>query len=217
MNEELYEKVMQLQWLLQNQQMRSFAEGSHLADTSRGQGRILAALKLRDEISTKDLAYLLGLTVASLNELLAKLVKSGHITRKPSELDRRVLLVKLTEKGRNEEQPAAQTPSDIFGCLSDDEQETLNDFLDRIIDALQADLIANDDDMSDRFHAIFEARERLFAEMGGRDGRGFNSNELRGGFANFFSGRTRNAGFRGGRDNNNDSRNERKNNDKQGR
>jgi DNA-binding MarR family transcriptional regulator len=91
MNNELYEKLTRLQWLLHIQQMDSYRRGGHLADTTRGQGRILAVLKMRDGISTKDLSYLLGLAVSSLNEFLSKLEKGGYITREPSEQDKRVM------------------------------------------------------------------------------------------------------------------------------
>jgi len=106
------------------------------ADTTRGQGRIIAVLKLRDGISTKDLAFLLGVRVSSLNELLSKLEKGGYVTREPFEQDKRVMLVKLTEKGRNEEQPEVLLSEDIFSCLSEEEQKALGEYLDCVIDTL---------------------------------------------------------------------------------
>ncbi|MDR1069198.1 MAG: MarR family transcriptional regulator, partial [Gracilibacteraceae bacterium] len=139
MNDELYEKLASLRWLLHKRRLRGWAHRGPLADHTQGQGRILAFLKLRDNISTKELSYLLGIAVSSLNELLAKLEKSGHVTREPSEEDKRVMLVRLTEKGRSEEQPEISDRSDIFACLSEAEQGTLEDYLDRIIAALEKD------------------------------------------------------------------------------
>lgn len=98
MNTELYDKLTRLQWLLHKQQIKTHTMGGPMADTSRGQGRILAVLKMKDGISTKDLSYLLGIRTSSLNELLAKLEKSGYITREPSKKDKRVMLIYLTDR-----------------------------------------------------------------------------------------------------------------------
>ena len=68
---ELWTKLSQLQYLLRRRY--GHRHSSPTSDATRGQGRILAFLKLRDGISTRDLAYLLDLRVSSLNELLAKL------------------------------------------------------------------------------------------------------------------------------------------------
>ena len=174
-----------------------------MADTTRGQGRILAVLKLRDGISTKDLSYLLGVRISSLNELLAKLEKNGYVTREPSEHDKRVMLVKLTEKGRDEQQSEPSAYGDIFSCLSDDEQKTFGEYLDRIIDALHAKACDYEDKMYEKFEAfkdrlgdvgeLFKEHGRDFPgwwgvmhgvrsgghfERGGcQRGRGFNRNE----------------------------------------
>ena len=162
MTNELIEKMGELQWLLHRHYMRSWTEHGPMADTTRGQGRILAMLKMRDGISTKDLSYLLGLRVSSLNEMLAKLEKAGYATREPSEQDKRVMLVKLTEKGRNEEQPGDVDFGDIFSCLSDEEQQAFGEYLDRVIAALRASIGDGDADMMERMAAI---RER-FGDMG---------------------------------------------------
>ena len=168
MSNELYEKLARLQWLLHKQHIRGHAEGGPMADTARGQGRILAVLKLRDAISAKDLSYLLGVHISSLNELLSKLEKSGHVTREPSEQDKRVMLVRLTDKGRSAEEPGTADFSGIFACLSAGEQEAFGEYLDRVIAALMEKLGYDDEQEYERLTA---AREH-FAEMaGGRFGR----------------------------------------------
>lgn len=154
MRNELYEKMAQLQWLLRRQHLRGMAERGPLADPTRGQGRILAVLKLRDGISTKDLAYLLDVQVSSLNELLSKMEKNGYVTREPSGQDKRIMLVKLTDKGNNERQPESSEHSDIFSCLSGEEQKTLSDFLDRIIDALYTEAGDEGEEMAEKMEAL---------------------------------------------------------------
>lgn len=136
---ELYEKLSRLQFLLQKLQFKVHTIVGPMADTSRGQGRILAFLKLKDGISTKDLSYLLGIRISSLNELLAKLEKNGYITREPAETDKRVILIRLTQKGR-EEEPSQNDRIDIFRCLSADEQDLFGQYLDRVINELETEL-----------------------------------------------------------------------------
>lgn len=134
------------------------------ADPTRGQGRILAALKLQDGVPTKDLAYILGMRVASLNELLGKLERAELITREPSEDDKRVILIKLTEEGRNTEQFKPQRP-DAFSTLSESEQEQLGEFLDRIIEHLESQLDDADEAPDEDFERWSkQARARMGEE-----------------------------------------------------
>lgn len=168
---ELCKKLTRLQWLLHKRQMRGWVSNNPLADITRGQGRILAVLKLRDGISSRDLSYLLGIRVSSLNELLLKMEKNGYITREPSEQDKRVILIKLTDKGRDEQQQKPFDFDDVFSCLAEDEQTAFGEYLDRIADAIQANAAAADDDWDDRIDAL---REKLgdigaFFEEQGRD------------------------------------------------
>jgi len=200
MNNELYEKLTRLQWLLHKQQVRGYADGGPMVDTTRGQGRILAVLKLRDGVSTKDLSYLLGLRVSSLNELLSKLEKSGYVTREPSEQDKRVMLVKLTDKGRSVEEPGTADFGGIFDCLSGEEQQAFGEYLDRVIVALTEKLGYDDEEEFGRMKA---AREH-FAEMMGGNFAGHDFRRMFGGFGDPRFGRD----FRGfgprGRENHNE-------------
>lgn len=176
----LYEKLSHLQWLLQRYHIYNRSERGPFADPTRGQGRVLAMLKMQPEISTKDLSYLLGIRQQSLNELLNKLEKAGYVVREPSETDRRVMLVKLTEKGK-EEHSLNTDYSDIFDCLSSEEQKTLDDYLDRIIAALEKQLgIEDSDDMESWMKSarsrmgddMFERMISMRSRFGGAAGKG---------------------------------------------
>jgi DNA-binding MarR family transcriptional regulator len=156
MNDALYEKLTRLQWLLHKQQIRGYAAGGPVADPTRGQGRILAILKMRDGISAKDLSYLLGIRVSSLNETLSKLEKSGHIVREPSDGDKRVTLVRLTEKGQNEPMPEIPDFTDVFSIFSAEEQARFGDYLDRVIAALESRLGTADDEAFERIRSLHE-------------------------------------------------------------
>ena len=158
-NYELHEKLSRLRWLSKQRNKQRSREHGPMADTSRGQGRVLAVLKLQPEISSRDLAYLLDVRPQSLNELLGKLESSGYVTRSQSEADRRVTLVKITEKGKEEPQPNRDC-SDIFACLSDDEAADMNRYLERIISSLEEELGDSIED-AESAERMWGVRERM--------------------------------------------------------
>lgn len=136
----LIEKMYRVEGLLRRYQMLGMRAFGPLANTHRGQGRVLSLLKMQPEISQKELSYLLDMRQQSLSELLAKLEQKGYITRTPSEDDRRTTIVKLTEAGRTAAEEADQKEMDlngIFSCLSQEEQDNFGNYLDRIADALE--------------------------------------------------------------------------------
>ena len=96
----LHERLRRLHRLMRRRHVDTHAHAGPLADTTRGRGRVLAALKMQSPIPTRELAYLLDIRQQSLNELLKKLQADGLIERAPSETDRRIMMVALTEAGR---------------------------------------------------------------------------------------------------------------------
>lgn len=135
--------------------------GPRRIDTTRGQGRILAALKLKDGIATRELAYVLGIRVPSLNEALSKLENAGYIVREPDPRDRRVQLITLTDSGRaltNQMGEGEPEGDNIFEVLTEQERANLNDYLDRLIARMHEDL---PDLEADRQEWEKAARERM--------------------------------------------------------
>ena len=135
--------------------------GPRRIDTTRGQGRILAALKLKDGIATRELAYVLSIRVPSLNEALSKLENAGHIVREPDPRDRRVQLITLTDSGRaltNQMGEGEPEGDNIFEVLTEQERANLNDYLDRLIARMHEDL---PDLEADRQEWEKAARERM--------------------------------------------------------
>ena len=135
--DEICSKLNTITWLMRKQSFQTNMRGNPFfaGDTTKGQGRILAMLKIRPEIKTKDLSYLLGIRQQSLNEQLKKLEKRGYIVRRPSDEDKRVMIVCLTEKGKQVEQEDT-AEWDFLSCLNDEELEQFEEYLDRIIEAL---------------------------------------------------------------------------------
>lgn len=142
-------------------------------DVTRGRGRVLAALQMQSPIPTRELAYLLDIRQQSLNELLKKLEGDGLVERTPSEKDKRVMLVSLTDAGRAAEVGTGR--ADYLTALTDEEAAQLAGLLDKVIDALEAELgVAADEDPADwqaearrrmgdeRFEAMMRMREEGF-------------------------------------------------------
>ena len=159
-NTNLYERLTQLQWLLKKQRHQTRNVSGPMADTTRGQGRILAFLKMKDGVSTKDLSYLLGIRISSLNELLLKLEKSDYIYRKPSEEDKRIILIYLSDKGKEIDEPKQEIDS-IFNCLSEDEQITFSEYLDRIIISLEEKLGKDNTENDNLYNWMESTRKRM--------------------------------------------------------
>lgn len=182
---QVYEKLSQLQWLLQRYRMFNTAYGP-FADTTRGQGRVMAALKMQSDISTKDLSYLLNITIPSLNELLNKLEKGGYIVRVPSDADKRVMVIQLTEKGKSSQQ-VDNDYSEIFNCLNEEELTVFSAYLDRVIACLKPQVLDTPDSQT-MDNWMRSARSRMgdeqfdtFMSMGKGFGGGF-AGHFRGGF-----------------------------------
>ena len=73
------EQLEQLQMLMHRASFHNFMGNGMARNPLRGQGRVLAILKMKPEISQRELTYLLNMSKQSLAELLAKLEMSGHI------------------------------------------------------------------------------------------------------------------------------------------
>ena len=149
----LMAKLTRINALLLRYQHQSRRGHGRMGDPNRGQGRVLTLLKLQPEISQRELAYLLDMRAQSLGELLAKLERSGFITRTPSETDKRVMEIRLTEEGK---QAAEQVSADqrdgakLLDVLSEEEQATLESLLDRLLAQLSEELDDGEEDARDR-------------------------------------------------------------------
>ncbi len=152
-NFDLIEQFTRIEWLLHRYHLQNHTQHGPMGDPRKGQGRVLAILKLKPEISQKDLSYLLDMRPQSLGELLSKLEKNGFITRTPSETDRRVMNIKLTKEG-SEATEQEFSFEKLFECLNEEEQNNLGGYLSRIIETIEAQL---GDDTSEPF---LDPRER---------------------------------------------------------
>lgn len=105
----------------------------------RGQGQVIALLKQRDGLSTREMAELMDIRTASLNELLVKLEAKGLIERCKSDTDGRVTVARLTEAGRAVEQtPFLNEMSSYYTELTEEEKRALITLLSRIEEAAES-------------------------------------------------------------------------------
>lgn len=146
------EQLQQLQMIMHR---TAFFNSRKMHNPFRGQGRVLAILKLKPEMSQKELTYLLNMSKQSVAELIKKLEKDGYVTREPLEGDKRMMNIKLTEKGKEAAEHAEDTsPENIqfLDCLNDDELAIFSGYLERIIKQYQEQF--PDDDFEQRRHMM---------------------------------------------------------------
>jgi len=139
---DLLDQLFRLQALLRHRHILHHHHRGPLGAPHHGQGRILSLLKLKPEMSQKELSTILDIRSQSLGELLTKLEGQGYLVRTPSEVDRRSLNVRLTDEGRKATEQLDDTPESerFFECLNPEEQQTLSTYLDRLIGALEAEV-----------------------------------------------------------------------------
>lgn len=137
MNEELLDEFLNFEMLLRRYQAWQRKGHGPFGNPHRGQGRVLALLKMQPEITQRELTYLLDMRPQSLGELLNKLEKSGYITREPSAEDRRVMVVRLTDSGR---EVSEEQEENIFASLTEEEQQQFHDILTKLSKAMEEQL-----------------------------------------------------------------------------
>jgi len=104
------------------------------------QGRILFVLWEKDSIPIKELSEKTQLSKSTLTSMLDRLERKGHITREPSEEDRRIILVNLTEENRRQRRLYDQVSEEMTGLFYEgftwDEITEFEGYLKLILDNL---------------------------------------------------------------------------------
>lgn len=116
----------------------SMGRGPRQGYTTRpGQNKVLKILDEHGSMRQRELLDRIGVTAATLSELLRKIEKEGYVTRSVSKADRREIIVDITEKGRISalecRMSEAERDQALFGFLSDDERETLAALLNKLL------------------------------------------------------------------------------------
>jgi DNA-binding MarR family transcriptional regulator len=145
-DKDLMEQVRRLTHAIGRHHLHQFYAFGPFANPHHGQGRVLSILKLKEEITQKELGYLLDMRNQSLGELLNKLEKSGYITRTPSAEDKRTTVIRLTETGKASAETADSREDDfgLFECLNDKDKARLYGYFEQIITAFEKHAGVND-------------------------------------------------------------------------
>lgn len=106
----------------------------------RGQNKVLIALSEGDNISQKELAERLNISVQSTAEFIAKLIKKNLVTKAKSPTDGRIQLVKLTDKGRREAEKSLFYIPEYIDYLEPEEWTELANILDKMNDGIREHL-----------------------------------------------------------------------------
>ena len=165
---EILERFARLEILLHRYQAHNFINFGSWANPQRGQGRILSILKMKPEMSQKELSYLLDMSKQALAELLNKLEKSGFIKREPSKEDRRSFNVSLTQEGAAVADKMEDTPLEptkVFDCLNDEELSNLNNYLKRIIERFEEQFSGEEDLRRKMMERFMGQHDRRFHDM----------------------------------------------------
>jgi MarR family transcriptional regulator, organic hydroperoxide resistance regulator len=114
----------------------------HGLGLSAGQELLLMLLWDKQPRSQAELTREMAIEPPTTSKMLSRLERAGLIARKRSELDRRTVLVTLTEAGRALEGPVNAAwrtlEEDTVGALSPKEQDTLLMLLGRVVQSLAA-------------------------------------------------------------------------------
>ena len=156
------EQLGSLAHLMALARMQNGLEATPLRNATKGRGRILAFLNIKDSVSTKNLATVLALRVSSLNELLAKLEADGYIERRPDPEDGRVSLIYLTDKGREADPTASAATVEPEDFLAPDECEEFRRLLAKVIGGFESTL---DSGTLARFKAERERRREVLRSL----------------------------------------------------
>ena len=104
-------------------------QNSEFSDLSVTEIHVIEAISLDKERTMSEVAYDLSITVGTLTTAINKLVKKGYVDRRRIEEDRRVVLIKLTEKGDEAFKSHADFHDDMIKSimkeLPKDEEEIL--------------------------------------------------------------------------------------------
>lgn len=113
---------------------------AEIEDINPAQGRILFALWKKDEVPITEIARETLLHKSTLTKMLDRLEKSGHILREPSIEDRRITVIKLTEKNRRLQEKYDKVSEDMrriyYKGFSQSEIQQLDHLLSRVLDNL---------------------------------------------------------------------------------
>lgn len=118
-----------------------------LNDLSVKEIHTIEAIGMYEERTMSEVAQDLKITVGTLTTAINKLIKKGYVERKRIEEDRRVVLIKLTKRGKLAYRLHEKFHNDMINAtiegLSDEEEKVLISSLDRLNDFFKEKYLNN--------------------------------------------------------------------------
>lgn len=109
-----------------------------------GQARIIRLIAEKGEMSQKELQDILKIQSGSLSEIIMKIEGKGYITKERDSKDKRCLILKITDSGREfleqRNLVKAREEETMFDVLSEEEQESLREMLSRLLESWERNL-----------------------------------------------------------------------------
>ena len=110
---------------------------SGIDEINPAQGRILFVLWSKDEIPIRELARRTLLSKSTLTSMLDRLEEAGYVIRVPSKEDRRIILIKRTEKDKSLENKYIQVSNEMtnlfYKGFTSNEIDDFEKYLKRIL------------------------------------------------------------------------------------
>lgn len=103
----------------------------------RGQGRILRILSARDEMTQRELQEALAIQPGSVSEIISKLEARGLLSRERDEDDKRRMVLRITDAGREGAKAfsGGESGNELYSALSGEEQAALKELLKKLLES----------------------------------------------------------------------------------
>lgn len=147
--DKLFKKCAEMMWVLHRYHRENHNKFEKTKDNHEKQAerRILAMLKLQEEMDKEELMFILGIPKYHFDKVLEKMEKSEFIL---SSEENGSFTVKITEKGKSEEEKEEKSEFEsIFDCLSDEEKVNFGQYIDAVVSSVKPKL---NDDTSEPFN-----------------------------------------------------------------
>ena len=171
----LFKKFAAMMWILHRYHQKNHHKSENMRNSYEkyAESRILALLKLQEEVTKKDLMFILGIPKQQFEEVFDKMNKEECISFTDSESDSDII-VKLTEKGKTSEIKEEKSGfNSIFDCLTDEEKGNLGQYIDTIVSSVKTKFKDDSDEEPesfDDFHrGSFHGKDFRQHDMRGKD------------------------------------------------
>lgn len=111
------------------------------------------------EIIMSQIADYINVSMSTANGVVERLVKSGYLTRDRSDIDRRIVLIRLTDKGKKLVEQLKSTIFQyvqlIYESLDDEERKLIFKIFNKVVDILnKKELKTQEDPPKNQFKTI---------------------------------------------------------------